>query len=178
MGLMKNIAMSRDFKGFDFHLNEYDIKQLEDKLKDIDAKLKSQIIAKALRAGGKIFILEARSRAKWDRVGSGVRGVSKTSGGIKGYLAGPSTGLPNPAWLEYGTLDKYIGHGRGKGSYRVRRTHSVRGGDGEWFTLKAGRIMTKGITPRPFLQPSFDTKYPAMINKIGEVVGKEIVKNG
>lgn len=178
MGLMKNIAMSRGFKGFDIRLDQSDINVINQKLENIDKDLRGKSMMKALRAGGRVFIKEAKARVKSDRVEKGIRGTTKTLGGVKGYIAGPSKGFPNPAWLEYGTLDRYTGGGGGKGSYRIKETKRVRGRDGEFFTLRAGRVITRGMRAQPFIRPTFETKYQAMINKIAEVIGKEIEKHG
>lgn len=178
MALMKNIAASRGWKGFDFHISQADINNLNQKLEGLNEDVKKRILTKALRAGGKIFIIEAKQRVMSDRVYEGIRGMTRTVRGVKGYIAGPSKGFPNPAWLEYGTMDQYVGRGRGGKSYIVKRTKSIQGADGNWYTLRAGRRMTKGQRRRPFIQPAFDTKYPAVINKIGDVIKVEVLKHG
>jgi hypothetical protein len=176
MGIMKNIAASRGWKGFDIKLSSVDVANIEKKLEGMADEVKKKVISKALRSGGKIFIIEMKSRVRSDRVHQGIRGMKRTVSGIQGYIAGPSAGFPNPAWLEYGTLDKYAGRGRGKGSYLVNRTKSIWGADGNWYTIRAGARMTRGISPRPFVKPSWDSKHTAVFNKIGEVVDKELGK--
>lgn len=178
MGLMKNIAMSRGGRGFAFMVSPSDLARFQDKLKGIDNDLQKKIISKALRSGGKIFIQAAKTRVQSDRVEAGIRGTLRTVRGIKGYIAGASQTLPNPAWLEYGTMDKYTGSGRGGKSYRIKRTKRLKGADGNWYTLPEGREMTRGQRPRPFLRPSFNEKYPAMINKMADTIGKELLKHG
>ena len=178
MALMKNIAMSRGFRGFDFQISNSDLVRFNETLGTMERDLKIKIVAKALRSGGKVFLDEARARVTSDRVEKGLRGTLRTVNGEKGYIAGPSKGLPNPAWLEYGTLNKYTGRGKGGGSYRVKKTKRLMGGDSQFFTLRAGREISGGIRPRPFLRPSFDAKYPQMINKMAEVIGKELKAHG
>lgn len=178
MALMKNIAASRNFRGFDFHISRSDMANLSIKIDRLSADIRNKATGKALSRGGKVFIMEAKRRVTSDRVEAGIRGTLRTKGGVKGYIAGPSAGLPSPYWLEYGTLDKYVGHGRGKGGYTVRRTKRFRAADGTFVTIRAGHRITSGIRPRPFLQPSFDAKYPAMINEMAQTLEKEIIKHG
>ena len=61
---MKNIAASRDFKGFDFKLSQADLVTFESKLKQLSDDIQDKALAKALRAGGRVFILEAKSRQR------------------------------------------------------------------------------------------------------------------
>lgn len=180
MGLMKNIAASRDFRGFEFKLSQTDVDNLFSKLDKMDLDIKTKIVSQALRAGGKVFIIEAKSRQSVsDRVESGIRGTLRTVKGIKGYIAGPSAGLPNPAWIEYGTLDKYHGFSKKhKASYTVKRTKRFQVGRNEWWIIPGGTVISGGIRPRPFLRPSFEAKYPEMLDKMGKVIEKGLKKYG
>ena len=180
MGLMKNIAMSRDWKGFDFKLSQVDVANLQSKLDGMSKEFKDRALDKALRSGGKIFILEMKQRQNVsDRVDAGIQGGLRKSGGVRGYIAGASKGFPNPAWFEYGTLDKYTGYSnKHHANYRVKRTKQFTDTTGEWWRIKAGTVISGGIRPRPFVMPSFNAKYGAMINKMSESLGKDLKKYG
>lgn len=181
MGLMKNIASSGDWKGFTMTLSPASVADIQKKLDAIGNDFKDKALMKALRSGGKIFIIEAKRRQTVsDRVDQAIGGQSKKVGGVRGYLAGVKSVFPNPAWIEYGTLDKYVGFSkRHKPSYRVKRTKTFRSRtSGAYVTLRGGHVISSGIRPRPFLNPTWDTKKEAMFNEIGNVLSKELKKHG
>jgi hypothetical protein len=103
--------------------------------------------------------------------------VTRTAGGVKGYLMGPQSGFPNPFWIEYGTLSQYQGSGRKhKQSWTMPKTVRFTTKSGDWITVKAGTVFSKGITPRPYMRPAWDQTKSTIEKRMAEKLGKEIVK--
>lgn len=178
MGLSKRLKdVTHGGRGIDFRLDPVDERRLHNLLSTISSDMQKKISRKALRAGGKIFIIDVKRRSPSDRVESGIKMISRTSVGVPGIIIGASVGLPNPAWFEFGTNKFYIGNnpkaGRG---YYIKSLKRIKIWD-RWYTLpskKYGNFVTGGIKPIKFIKTSWDASKRQVSNKIEQVIKQEI----
>jgi hypothetical protein len=178
MGVAKRLkGITRGGSGIEFKLDPIDEQHLQRTLSDLSDKVAKKISRKALRTGGKVYIMELKRTVKSDRVERNIKGVGRTAGGVPGYIVAPQTGLPNPAWLEYGTMNYYRGtNPRAGRGYKVKKTKHFTDLAGNWWHIKEGTFIRNGQRPQPFVKPAWRSKKDDVLRQIEKTLKVEIEK--
>ena len=123
-------------------------KELEQVLKALPGRLAERELTSAVRAGANVIRKEARARA-------------------------PRGGVPSAMSKKFGPLHKKIRTRRDKKT-PLSVEFSIDSGSAFYGSfLEFG---TKNIAPRPWLTPAYDVSKDAAVQKLGDRLGKGIVK--
>lgn len=141
------------------------LRELERALQQLPAKLQKNVLRGAMRAGGRVFVVEARQLVPTDH-GDLRRSIRTSVRIVNGRVTATVKAGGKGAW--YGHLVEF-GHWKTHTSFQTK--------DGRWLSGPKLEVPT-WIGPQPFMRPSFDSKAPAAIEAIADYLRKRLTKEG
>jgi HK97 gp10 family phage protein len=165
--------------------------ELDALLKQLPAKIESNIMRGALRAGQKVILDEAKARVPVDQghlknsIRIAYRAKSSKFGWVRMHLVAGSKKAYNAHWVEYGTASHYTGTGK-----TVGKPYIIKAKDGQGKELKnklkrhalrigakmVGQVTHPGIKPQPFMRPAFDRAQGAALDATVQYIRTRLPK--
>jgi HK97 gp10 family phage protein len=166
-------------------INISGLKELDDILKTLPAKIEKNVMRGAMRAG----LNEIRTEAKAQLTSGGHVKTGELQRSVRvsfvrksekfGFVRGKVTAGSNKAWyahlIEFGTGSFYAG----KGSKSKRKPYEIKPKSRKslFFAGLAKETVTHpGIHPSPFMRTAFDSKSAAAIKAFADYMTKRIPK--
>lgn len=160
------------------------LRELDQMLKQLPAKIEKNVLRGALRAGQNVFANAAKSNLRQNgSVDTGeleksvrirFKRKSEKFGWVRSYVMAGNTKAYYAHWIEYGTATYYTGSGRTVGkAYEI--TPKVAG---SLFLggLFRESVIHPGIKPKPFMRPAVDENYDTAINAVVQYMQNRIPK--
>lgn len=143
------------------------LSELQAFLDQLPAKIESNIMRSALRAGANVVRDEAKANVpeKTGLLKAGIKvSTSSRRGVVKAIIKTTGKHAYLARWLEYGTAAHFIKPKTAKSLF--------------FAGLMRDGVDHPGAAPKPFLRPALDSQSQAALMAVGEAIKKRLTKQG